>query len=113
MQDLRGLEGHWRFVSLDVDGHQVPAAALSASRLLIDGKLLVDNSGNHPMIKKAGTVELSAGAHQLVLEFIQDEGGAGCRLLWQVPGGTEEVIPAAALSHALAAEKIAGAIDDH
>jgi uncharacterized protein (TIGR03067 family) len=37
VQDLRALEGEWRFVSLDVDGTPMPTAALASSRLLIDG----------------------------------------------------------------------------
>ncbi|MES2124905.1 MAG: TIGR03067 domain-containing protein [Gemmatimonadota bacterium] len=34
---LRGLEGEWRFESLQVDGQQLPAAMLGHSRLLFDG----------------------------------------------------------------------------
>lgn len=37
VQQLRALEGDWRFQSLDVDGAAMPAAMLGASRLLIDG----------------------------------------------------------------------------
>lgn len=37
VQQLRALEGDWRFVSLEVDGGSMPAAMLGASRLLIDG----------------------------------------------------------------------------
>src|SRR5205085_10207319 len=37
VQQLRALEGEWRFVSLEGDGAAVPAGMLSQSRLLIDG----------------------------------------------------------------------------
>ena len=37
VQALRQLEGEWRFVGLQVDGTDVPAAALTQSRLLFDG----------------------------------------------------------------------------
>lgn len=37
VEQLRALEGTWEFRSLEVDGEPVPAAALGASRLLIDG----------------------------------------------------------------------------
>jgi len=37
VQALRQLEGEWRFVALQVDGADVPAAAFTQSRLLFDG----------------------------------------------------------------------------
>jgi uncharacterized protein (TIGR03067 family) len=37
VQALRELEGEWRFAGLQVDGADVPAAALTQSRLLFDG----------------------------------------------------------------------------
>jgi glucose/arabinose dehydrogenase len=74
------------------------------SRLFIDDKQVVDNGGPHAMGKKSGQVELSAGEHQLRLEFFQGGGGAGCKLYWTPPGAGEAVIPADALSHAKGAE---------
>ncbi len=76
------------------------------SRLSIDGKLVVDNGGTHAMARKAGTVELGAGPHQLKLEYIQGGGESGCKLLWTPPAGKEEAIPANVLSHAPGTEKI-------
>jgi uncharacterized protein (TIGR03067 family) len=37
VQDLRALEGDWRFTSLEVDGRAVPAGLIAESRVLIDG----------------------------------------------------------------------------
>lgn len=37
VQQLRALEGEWRFDSLEVDGQRMPAAMLGASKMLIDG----------------------------------------------------------------------------
>jgi uncharacterized protein (TIGR03067 family) len=37
VEQLRQLEGEWRFVALQVDGTDVPAAMTAQSRLLIDG----------------------------------------------------------------------------
>ena len=37
VQALRDLEGEWRFVGMQIDGADVPAAALAQSRLLFDG----------------------------------------------------------------------------
>lgn len=37
VEHLRGLEGEWQFLSLQIDGNVMPAGAFGASRLLIDG----------------------------------------------------------------------------
>lgn len=37
VEQLRALEGTWSFEQLEVDGSPVPAAAVSSSRILIDG----------------------------------------------------------------------------
>jgi len=37
VEHLKALEGEWRFVALQVDGADMPAGALTESRLLIDG----------------------------------------------------------------------------
>ncbi|HEX3132734.1 MAG TPA: PA14 domain-containing protein, partial [Planctomycetota bacterium] len=77
------------------------------SRVTIDGKLVVENSGVHAMVKKSGTVDLTAGDHQIVVEFLQGGGGAGCILTWQPPGGGETVVPASAFGHKPGTEDIA------
>src|SRR5258707_3986566 len=38
------------------------------SRLVIDGKVVVDNGGVHPMTEKSGAAELTAGDHELKIE---------------------------------------------
>src|SRR5205823_5838719 len=37
VEQLRALEGSWSFSRLEIDGSTIPASALGASRLLIDG----------------------------------------------------------------------------
>ena len=69
------------------------------SRLFIDDKEVVDNGGEHPMEEKSGEVELKAGDHKLKLEFFENEGGAGCILLWSTAGADPVVVPASALFH--------------
>jgi len=69
------------------------------SQLFIDGRLVVDNGGSHGMRERSGRIDLTAGDHQLVLDFIEEGGGAGCILSWKPPGSKREVIPASALAH--------------
>ena len=69
------------------------------SQLFIDGNLVVDNGGSHAMREKQGRVHLSAGDHDLRLDFIQGEGEAGCILSWAYEGQAKQVLPADVLFH--------------
>jgi hypothetical protein len=44
VEQLRALEGEWRFDALEVDGRAVPASMLGTSRLLIDA---IDSEWSH------------------------------------------------------------------
>src|SRR5262245_23186430 len=76
------------------------------SRLTIDGKVVVDNGGSHPMTLKGGSAELTAGDHEVKIEYFQGAGGAGCKVSWEPPGGPRQPIPAKAFFHRKGAEKI-------
>lgn len=69
------------------------------SRLLIDGKEIVDNGGTHDMVEASGKVELKAGDHEIKVEFFDEEEDAGCILSWQAEGKAKEVVPASVLFH--------------
>jgi len=72
--------GKWKFRISSDDG----------SKLYIDGKLVVNNDGEHPPQSKDGTIELAAGDHDMVLEYFQ---GPRYHINLQVyatpPGGKE------------------------
>ncbi len=54
------------------------------SRLWLDGKLLVDNWGGHPMTLKTAEVELKAGVpHELRIDYYETILGAGLSFGWQ------------------------------
>jgi mono/diheme cytochrome c family protein len=44
------------------------------SRLLIDGRKVVDNDGIHATETKTGAIELTKGVHQIVVEYFQGNG---------------------------------------
>jgi putative membrane-bound dehydrogenase-like protein len=69
------------------------------SELFIDGKRVVDNTGSHAMRERQGQLELTAGDHDLRLDFVQGEGEAGCTMSWAYPGHEKEIIPPQALFH--------------
>lgn len=74
------------------------------SRLYIDGKLIVDNPGSHPMEKKQGAATLAPGQHDIKIEFFQGNGGMGCKFSWVQPGKNEEPLNETTLSHKADAE---------
>ena len=71
------------------------------SRLLIEGKTVVDNGGLHDMQEQSGKVELKEGEHEIRIDYFENEndGGAGCVLSWKAKGQVKEVVPASALFH--------------
>jgi|ETNmetMinimDraft_26_1059896.scaffolds.fasta_scaffold04189_4 hypothetical protein len=92
-----GDEGNYSFFIESDDG----------SRLTIDGKVVVNNGGVHGMVRKSGEVKLGAGEHDLLIEFFEAGGGAGCIAGWKPPGGKEEPFPHHLLSHRESKAKIA------
>ncbi len=79
--------GRYTFFSHSDDG----------SRVYIDGALVVDNDGLHGALEKAGSIELGAGAHDLLVTYFENGGSDTLRVSWQGPGFGKEEIPADAL----------------
>jgi uncharacterized protein (TIGR03067 family) len=70
VRELRALEGEWRFAALEVDGTAMPAAALSQSRLLIDGDRFRTES---PEATYEGvfTIDVEAAPAHIDIEFVE------------------------------------------
>jgi hypothetical protein len=86
--------------------HEFWATSDDGSRLWIDGKMVVDNGGTHPMTEKAGKATLEAGDHEIKVEFFQGGGEAGCKVEWRPPGGVRGAVPPKVLFHKKGAEKV-------
>jgi hypothetical protein len=84
-------DGNYRFFLESDDG----------SRLIMDGKTVVDNGGLHEMQEQSDATELKAGEHKVEIDYFENEndGGAGCVLSWKAAGLSKEVVPASAFSH--------------
>jgi len=70
VQQLRGLEGEWRFDSLEVEGKPMPAAMIAGTRLLIDGDRFRTES---PEANYEGifTIDVEATPPHIDIEFIE------------------------------------------
>jgi hypothetical protein len=60
------------------------------SKLVIDGKVVIDNDKQHPPRAESGTVQLAAGDHQMVLEYFQGPRFEINLQLWVTPPGKPE-----------------------
>ena len=60
------------------------------SKVLIDGKQVIDNDGQHGPQEARGTVKLAAGDHQMVLEYFQGPRFHINLQLWVTPPGKPE-----------------------
>ncbi len=69
VEQLRAMEGTWSFESLAVDGNRMPATALGASRVLIDGDRFRTDS---PEATYEGVfnINVEANPHEIDIEFI-------------------------------------------
>lgn len=64
------------------------------SRLLVDGKQLIDNDGDHGVIEKNGTVNLSTGKHSITIQYYNGQGGFWLDAWYKGPGIPKQLIPA-------------------
>jgi hypothetical protein len=68
------------------------------SRLMIDGKTIIDNDGSHGAMEKSGTVALAPGAHRLVLDYFNDTDGELLNVAIEGPGIGRRPLPVSMLS---------------
>ncbi len=77
-------------LKLPTDGtYQFYVASDDGTRLIIDGKTVVENDGTHPVQTESGGTSMVAGEHDVRLEFFQAQGGAGLQMAAVTPGGTQ------------------------
>jgi len=84
---LRRLEGEWRFVGLQVEGTDMPAASMAASRLLMDGDRFRMES---PEADYEGVFTIDAGATpmRIDIEFVEGpEAGNWSYGIFELDGG--------------------------
>jgi cytochrome c553 len=69
------------------------------SSLALDGELLIENQGEHPMTRVEGSRWLDSGSHALELGWFEYLGGEELKVRWSGPGFEEQPLPAERLSH--------------
>ena len=69
------------------------------STLFIDGKLLIDNDGDHMLQTMHERIALKKGLHSIKLNYFQMGGGKKLEIKWKTPLSDVETIPADVLFH--------------
>ena len=70
------------------------------SRLVIDGNVVVENDGLHAVTSAIGNVNLSAGLHEIEIQYFGSRYDSRLELWWTPPGATGSVVvPPAVLYH--------------
>jgi hypothetical protein len=77
------------------------------ARLTVDGKVVLENDGPHPLSEKSAKIQLTSGDHPMKLEFAQGGGGSAVMLYWHPAGGDKHLVPGEALFHSKATEAVA------
>lgn len=63
------------------------------SELLINGKRIVDNRGQHGAQERIGRVVLQAGEHDVVIHYFQADGASRLEFWWKPPLTDKESVP--------------------
>ena len=80
-------DGAYRFFTRSDDG----------SRLLIGGRLVVNNDGLHSAHEESGVIALGAGLHPIEVAMFEQSGGFELTVSWSGPGLAKQRIPASSL----------------
>ena len=80
-------------LQIDAEGpYAFTLASDDGSRLVIDGRTVVDNDGSHGVIAANGAVDLKPGKHAIRLEWFNGGGGAWLGAWYEGPGLPRQII---------------------
>jgi hypothetical protein len=82
-------EGEYTFYLASDDG----------SKLYVNDRQVVDNDGDHGVIERAGTIELTPGKHRIRVAWFNGGGGMALQAYYKGPGVPKQIIPGNRLSN--------------
>ena len=83
------------FIQIDNPGkYTFSTQSDDGSKLFVDGKVVVDNDGNHGVMEETGSIELTAGRHPIRVEYYNNGGGFWLDAFYKGPGVSKQLIPA-------------------
>lgn len=82
------VSGNYTFTTTSDDG----------IRLWVNNQLLLENWTDHGPTNDSGSITLTAGQkYPIKIEYYENGGGAVAQLLWQYPGGSQQIVPSSYL----------------
>lgn len=88
------------YIRVEITGaYSFYTASDDGSILLIDGKEVVNNDGNHGSVEVEGKCLLEKGMHKIQLLYFDSSGDNDLLLSYKVPGGTKVEVPRFVLYH--------------
>lgn len=100
-------------IEADTDGsHTFVAVSDNGIRLVIDGTTVIDNWTSHTVTTNYGSLDLTAGQHDIQVEYYDDTGDGVAKILWRPPGqnyiGT---VPSTKLYHLVGGSYVSDGLD--
>jgi hypothetical protein len=87
------------YLTVDHDGiYEFATTSDDGTRLTIDDQRVVSNEGAHVALRQTGSLQLRAGSHRFVLDYVQYGGGYALDWTWADQGGAHQPVPARRLS---------------
>jgi hypothetical protein len=83
------------FIQIEQAGkYTFSTASDDGSKLYVNGKLVVNNDGNHGVLSKNGTAILAPGKYPIQVEYYNNDGGYWLDVFYKGPGVPKQLIPA-------------------
>ena len=87
------------YITVDRAGtYEFATTSDDGTRLTINGQRVVSNEGSHSAVTQAGTMQLAAGSHRFVLDYVQYGGPYALEWTWADSSGSHHRVPAWRLS---------------
>lgn len=79
-----GFSARWaRSVQLESGTYRFTATSDDGIRLLVDGRTVIDQWSDHPPTKFTGYLRLTAGEHEVIVEYYESRGRAMVQVSWE------------------------------
>jgi hypothetical protein len=83
------------YLSIDQPGeYQFFTQCDDGSKLFINGKMVVDNDGDHGVVERSGKIKLDKGLFPIRIEYYNGHGGFWLDAFYKGPGVPKQIIPA-------------------
>ena len=86
--------------------------AEDAGRVFVDGQMVIDTGEPKPWTEKSAVLDLPAGDHRLLVDYINQEGWNGCQFWWAPEGRPREIVPTRVFFHQPKAPPLATTMSD-